>query len=135
LITAQSRQAEAQAKAQLDNARQQMAAMEVQARYQGQIAEAQATAGGEGLPPDLLAGKADAERRLTEAVAALEAIRLGLLRLTAGSGDVESLTTHLEAAGDIGGQIDRMLEGLTEAGAALQLPRGPRPGDTGPAER
>jgi hypothetical protein len=42
LLTAQSRQAEAQAKAQLDNARQQMAAMEVQARYQGQIAEAQA---------------------------------------------------------------------------------------------
>jgi hypothetical protein len=42
MITAQSRQAEAQAKAQLDNARQQMAAMEVQARYQGQVAEAQA---------------------------------------------------------------------------------------------
>lgn len=41
MITAQSRQAEAQAKAQLDNARQQMAAMEVQARYEAQVAEAQ----------------------------------------------------------------------------------------------
>jgi len=42
LITAQARQSEAQAKAQLDNARQQMAAQEMQARYQGQTAEAQA---------------------------------------------------------------------------------------------
>jgi hypothetical protein len=42
MITAQSNKTRAEASAQLDNARQELATMEVQARYQGQVAEAQA---------------------------------------------------------------------------------------------
>lgn len=41
MITAKAREQEAQAKAQLDQARQQLATLEVQTRYQGQVAEAQ----------------------------------------------------------------------------------------------
>ena len=42
LITAQSRQAEAQASSQMMNAKQEIAVMEIQSRYQGQLAEAEA---------------------------------------------------------------------------------------------
>jgi len=42
LITAQARQAEAQASSQMMNAKQEIAVMEIQSRYQGQLAEAEA---------------------------------------------------------------------------------------------
>jgi hypothetical protein len=48
---------------------------------------------------------------LTEAVAALENLRLGMLRIQAGSGSVNDLTAHLEHAQEIGDRIDADLLG------------------------
>jgi len=54
------------------------------------------------------------QQRLKDAVAALETIRLNLLRLHAGTGSVRSLTTDLglarELARDIGAQVDGLRE-------------------------
>ena len=59
---------------------------------------------------DLTAERDLVQRRLQDAVAALETIRLNLLRLHAGTGTVHSLTTDLglarELARDIGVQVD-----------------------------
>ncbi|MGH7699508.1 MAG: hypothetical protein ACREMJ_03175, partial [Gemmatimonadales bacterium] len=55
-----------------------------------------------------------AQRRRAEALAALEAIRLDLLRLQDGMGSVDSLTQDLDAAREIGEDVDRLLEGLRE---------------------
>jgi eukaryotic-like serine/threonine-protein kinase len=50
----------------------------------------------------------------TNTVAALENIRLALLRLQHGAGSIEDLTTHLERAREIGGEIDRHLQARQE---------------------
>jgi serine/threonine-protein kinase len=59
---------------------------------------------------DLSAERDLVQQRLRDAVAALETIRLNLLRLHAGTGSVQSLTTDLglarELARDIGAQVD-----------------------------
>src|SRR5262245_49510437 len=59
---------------------------------------------------DLTAERDLVQQRLQDAVAALETIRLNLLRLHAGTGTVHSLTTDLglarELARDIGVQVD-----------------------------
>jgi hypothetical protein len=54
------------------------------------------------------------QRRLGEAVAALETIRLGLLRLHAGTTTVQSLTTDLGAARRVAQDVERLLEGRRE---------------------
>jgi eukaryotic-like serine/threonine-protein kinase len=59
------------------------------------------------------------QRRLKEAVAALETIRLNLLRLHAGTGDVRSLTTDLTLAREAAQEVDRLLEGHREIEEAL----------------
>jgi hypothetical protein len=64
------------------------------------------------MPQDLIDAREAAEARLTEAVASLENIRLGLLRLTAGTGTLENLTTDLAAAADVGDEIDRLMQGM-----------------------
>ena len=87
-----------------------------------ELQEALADAGHSGNPDPAIAARRDrivadlsAERdlvqqRLRDAVAALETIRLNLLRLHAGTGSVQSLTTDLglarEIARDIGAQVD-----------------------------
>jgi serine/threonine-protein kinase len=48
----------------------------------------------------------DTGARLTEAVAALENIRVGLLRLHAGAGSVSDITQHIARAKEIGERID-----------------------------
>jgi len=53
----------------------------------------------------------EAKGRMTDAVRALETIRLGLLRLHAGDGNVESLTLELGSARDVSAAIDRLLDG------------------------
>jgi eukaryotic-like serine/threonine-protein kinase len=68
------------------------------------------------------AAREAATRRLAEAVAALETIRLDLLRLHAGTGTVESLTAALDAARQIGAEVDRMVAGQLEADAAVRTP-------------
>ena len=59
------------------------------------------------------------QRRLKEAVAALETIRLNLLRLHAGTGDLKSLTTDLTFAREAAKEIDLLLEGHKEIEEAL----------------
>jgi serine/threonine-protein kinase len=63
---------------------------------------------------DLGAERDVVQQRLKDAVAALETIRLNLLRLHAGTGTVHSLTTDLglarELARDIGAQVDGLRE-------------------------
>ncbi len=67
----------------------------------------------------LRAGKATGEQ-LTETVAALENVRLALLRLRAGVGSINDLTAYLERAREIGERIDRELEGRREVDAMLK---------------
>ncbi len=66
------------------------------------------------LPADLKEIRENSEKHLGEVVAALETIRLGLLRLTTGVGSVEGLTTNLIAAGEVGDNVARILEGVEE---------------------
>ncbi len=68
---------------------------------------------------DLTAERGAVEQRLADAVAALETIRLNLLRLHAGTGSVKSLTTDLGLAREIVGDIDRHVQGLREVDEGL----------------
>src|SRR5216110_1859455 len=68
---------------------------------------------------DLSAERDLVQQRLKDAVAALETIRLNLLRLHAGTGTVKSLTTDLGLAREIAGEIDRHVQGLREVEDAL----------------
>lgn len=61
------------------------------------------------LVTDLTAARDLARTRLSDAVAALETIRLDLLRLRAGAGSVDRITADLAAAGEIGETVDRLL--------------------------
>jgi serine/threonine-protein kinase len=61
-----------------------------------------------------------AQEKLKGAVAALETIRLGLLRMHAGNGTVESLTMELEAAKDLSSDMEGLLEGHREVEKILQ---------------
>jgi serine/threonine-protein kinase len=49
-----------------------------------------------------------------ESVAALEGIRLDLLRLHAGASDLAPLTTLIDAARQIGEDVDRLAEAQRE---------------------
>lgn len=57
--------------------------------------------------------------RLRQAVAALETIRLGLLRLHAGSLSLEGLTTHVGQAIEVAAGVDRLLAAQGEVQALL----------------
>ncbi|MGH7688793.1 MAG: hypothetical protein ACREN3_04235, partial [Gemmatimonadaceae bacterium] len=61
--------------------------------------------------------------KLTEAVSALETIRLNLLRLHAGSATIEGLTTHLEMAADVSAEVQRLLAAHEEVERHLEFPR------------
>jgi predicted Ser/Thr protein kinase len=63
---------------------------------------------------DLTAERELVQQRLADAVAALETIRLNLLRLHAGTGTVHSLTTDLGLAREVAKGIDLLLEGQRE---------------------
>ncbi len=66
-----------------------------------------------------LRGLDDSAEELTATVAALEKLRLALMRLQAGEGSVEDLTLHLERAKEIGDRIDREIAGRGEVDAML----------------
>jgi serine/threonine-protein kinase len=68
---------------------------------------------------DLQAERDLVQRRLKDAVAALETIRLNLLRLHAGTGSVHSLTTDLTLAREAVKEVDLLLEGQREIEEAL----------------
>ncbi len=56
----------------------------------------------------------EARRRLSESVAALENLRVDLLRLQAGTVRLDSVTTKLGRARDLAEQVDRLLESQLE---------------------
>ncbi len=58
---------------------------------------------------DLRTARDEAEKRLSTAVAALETIRLDLLRLSGGVGNLAAITADVNAAREVGDQIDRLL--------------------------
>jgi serine/threonine-protein kinase len=70
--------------------------------------------------------RADRDRvhaRLTDTVRALETIRLSLLRLHAGSGSVEALTTHIDLAAEVSADVERLLAARREVERTLAYPR------------
>jgi serine/threonine-protein kinase len=118
-------------------------AQRLRKRYE-ELAEAvaRATGGGEGRDPDdeavtstdrmaeaeheaLSAVRAERDGvrgRMQRTVAALESIRLNLLRLHAGSGTVESITTDLGLAFEAAKEVENLLEAGREVDAALHEP-------------
>jgi serine/threonine-protein kinase len=68
---------------------------------------------------ELLRARKETGDRLTATVAALENVRLALLRLRAGVGSVNDLTLHLERAKEIGQRIDRELDAKREVDELL----------------
>ena len=95
------------------------------------------TSDGETTSTELIAGRHDealdavqSERdavraRLARTVAAIETIRLSLLRLHAGSGTVESVTTDLGLAFDAAKDVDLLLEARRAVDAGLKDPPTP----------
>jgi serine/threonine-protein kinase len=71
------------------------------------------------LVRDLTATRDGAQQRLADAVASLETIRLGLLRMQAGKGDLDSITRDLASAKDVSEAVERLLEGREEVEALL----------------
>ena len=72
----------------------------------------------------LHARKKTAQSHLAESVAALEGIRLDLLRLHAGASDLAPLTTLMDAARQIGDDLNRLAEAQDEVeGTVKRLPR------------
>ncbi|HEX7024169.1 MAG TPA: hypothetical protein VF187_05070, partial [Gemmatimonadales bacterium] len=74
----------------------------------------------ESLLNDLIRTRDQARERLSESVAALETIRLDLLRLRAGAGGVDRITADLAAAGEIGATVDRLLAAGEEIERSLK---------------
>ncbi len=67
----------------------------------------------ERLVTDLQAARERQQQRLAAALSALEAIRLDLLRLSAGVGDPEALTRAIATAQRVGTDVDAMLKAAT----------------------
>ncbi len=70
-----------------------------------------AAAGSDTVSPEtvkLIDARDAAKRELGDSVAALEAVRLDLLRLHGGAVDLRPITTVLEAARELGEQLDRL---------------------------
>ena len=68
---------------------------------------------------DLSATRDGVAKRLATSVAALENIRLDLLRLTAGVGTVDQISADLTAARQVGADVDAMLAGRREVETLL----------------
>ena len=80
---------------------------------------------------DLLDARDAVAKRLATAVAALENVRLDLLRLKAGAGTVDQLSADLSAAQQIGIEVDATIAGQRELGMLLDRRPGAAP-PTGP---
>jgi serine/threonine-protein kinase len=67
------------------------------------------------------------QAKLRDVVAAMETIRLNLLRLHAGSTTVESFTTHVGLASDISADVERLLVAQRDVERVVRFPCGPVP--------
>jgi hypothetical protein len=56
-------------------------------------------------------------------VGTLETLRLGLLRLHAGSATVEGFTTHLDIAAEVSTQVSRLIAAHQDVEQSLKFPR------------
>jgi hypothetical protein len=74
----------------------------------------------EALAVDVGAARQQAESRLAQVVTALDTIRLDLLRLQAGVGTPESVTTDLAAAQSVLDQVDRLVAATEEVDLATK---------------
>jgi len=71
------------------------------------------------IAADLRRERDQVQQRLADAVAALETIRLNLLKLHAGTSDVRSVTTDLGLAREVAREVDLLLAARKEVDAAL----------------
>jgi serine/threonine-protein kinase len=90
-----------------------------EARAEVDIVAALAPAGSEDAEV-LATRKKRAQEQLAESVAALEGIRLDLLRVHAGAGDLAPLTTLMDAAREIGEDLGRLVEAQREVDAGVR---------------
>ena len=72
---------------------------------------------------EVRATRDEIKAKLGDAVGALETIRLNLLRLHAGSGSVEGLTTHIGLAAAVSEEVERLLAAKAEMERGLSFPR------------
>jgi serine/threonine-protein kinase len=72
---------------------------------------------------DLREMRDEVQARLGEAVGTLETLRLGLLRLHAGSGTIEGFTTHLDIAAEVSTQVSRLISAHQDVDRVLRLPQ------------
>ena len=84
-----------------------------EARAEGEVIDALVPSGAPEAEV-IAARRARAKAQLSESVAALEGIRLDLLRLHAGQTDLAPLTTLMDAARRIGEDLDRLAEARRE---------------------
>jgi serine/threonine-protein kinase len=70
-------------------------------------------------PDELSAARESAKRDIAESVAALQSVRLDLLRLHGGASDLGSITTALDAARELGDELDRLSRAKQEAEDAV----------------
>jgi serine/threonine-protein kinase len=75
-----------------------------------------------GSPPaEIMSARDHAKRELADSVAALEAVRLDLLRLHGGATDLKPITTVLEAARGLGEELDRLVHAQSDVRRLVQL--------------
>lgn len=99
-------------------------AQRLRARYE-QLQDALASSDGRTEPDTWHAVQRDrdmVQARLRDTVAAMETLRLGLLRLHAGATSLESLTTHLGLAADVSADVQRLVAAQQEVEATLAYP-------------
>lgn len=72
---------------------------------------------------DVRATRDQIQAKLGDAVGALETIRLNLLRLHAGSGSIEGLTTHIGLAVEVSEEVARLIAAKAEVERGLSFPR------------
>lgn len=69
---------------------------------------------------ELSAKRDQAQKKFSDTVAALENLRIDLLRLRAGNVNLEGVTANLGSARELTEQVDRLLEGYEEVDALLR---------------
>ncbi len=99
-------------------------------RRHDDLQEALEAAGGDALSAqysDVRTVRDQVRAKLTEAVGALETIRLNLLRLHAGSATVQGVTTHLGLAAEVSEEVERLIAAHDDVERILKFPRQPAP--------